>query len=214
MLASTSLVHLAFARVRSLVPPDPPLEDADLVLRPSVESDAGAIRKLYSEPDVRRWMGWDAELPDEADALANIERAAQSWNEGSWAVFRIVDAATDRVVGGANLHMLEHQTAEVSYFLRASARGRGLATRAVRLVTRWAFDELGIERIELRVHPENDASRRVAERAGFTREGVERASRAWPDGRRFDSIVFSLLASDPPSGDRDAPPEPVRGSQR
>ncbi len=103
MLASTSLVHLAFARVRSLVPPDPPLEDADLVLRPSVESDAGAIRKLYSEPDVRRWMGWDAELPDEADALANIERAAQSWNEGSWAVFRIVDAATDRRAGIACL---------------------------------------------------------------------------------------------------------------
>jgi RimJ/RimL family protein N-acetyltransferase len=67
----------------------------------------------------------------------------------------------------------------------------------VSLVARWAFDDLAIERIELRVHPENAPSRRVAERAGFTREGVERASRAWPDGTRFDSIVYSLLATDP-----------------
>ena len=86
--------------------------------------------------------------------------------------------------------------AEVSYFLRASARGRGLATRAVRLVAGWAFDELEVARIELRVHPENLASLRVADRAGFTREGVERASRAWPDGSRFDSVVYSLLPGD------------------
>jgi len=141
-------------------------------------------------------MGWDGELPDEAEARANLEREAAAWREGSWAVFRIVDAATDQVVGGINLRFGEHEIAEVSYFLSAAVRGRGVATRAVRLVSGWAFDELGIERIELRVHPENPASRRVAERAGFTREGVERGSRAWPDGTRFDSIVFSLLPAD------------------
>jgi RimJ/RimL family protein N-acetyltransferase len=142
-------------------------------------------------------MGWGGEVPDDADARANIERAARSWEEGTWAVFRIVEAATDEVIGGVNLGFDDYDIAEVSYFLRASVRGRGLATRAVRLVARWAFDELAIERIDLRVHPENASSRRVAERAGFTRKGVERASRAWPDGTRFDSIVYSLLRSDP-----------------
>jgi RimJ/RimL family protein N-acetyltransferase len=182
--------------VPSLVPPDPPLRDAELLLRPSTERDAAEIREVYSEPDIRKWMAWDAGPPDEAEARAKIERAAAAWKDGSWAVFRIVNAATDQVVGGVNLRLGEHQTAEVSYFLGASARGRGLATRAVRLVARWAFAELGVERIELRVHPQNMASRRVAERAGFTREGVERASRAWPDGTRFDSIVFSLIRSE------------------
>lgn len=167
-----------------------------MILRPGRETDAEAVRKVYSEADIRRWMGWDGELPDEAEARANLERAAASWREGTWAVFRVVDASTVQVVGGVNLRMAGNETAEVSYFLRASARGRGLATRAVRLVTRWAFDELGIERIELRAHPDNDASIRVAERAGFTREGIERASRAWPDGTRFDSILFSLLPGD------------------
>ena len=142
-------------------------------------------------------MGWDDQLPDDAEAQANIDRAARAWQEGTWAVFRIADSATDEVIGGINLRLGDHDLAEISYFLRTSVRGRGLATRAVRLVARWAFDELAIERIELRVHPENASSRRVAERAGFTREGVERASRAWPDGSRFDSIVYSLLRSDP-----------------
>jgi RimJ/RimL family protein N-acetyltransferase len=174
----------------------PQLRDDDLLLRPGRESDSEAVRAVYSEPDIRRWMGWDDRPPDEAEARANIERAAQAWDERAWAVFRIVDTAADEVVGGVNLRLGDHAVAEVSYFLRASARGRGFATRAVRLATRWAFDELGIERIELRVHPDNTASRRVAERAGFAREGVERASRAWPDGTRFDSVVYSLLPSD------------------
>jgi RimJ/RimL family protein N-acetyltransferase len=168
-----------------------------MILRPSTDRDVASIRSVYSEPDIRYWMSWDGDdLPDEAEARANIERSATAWREGTWAAFRIVEAATDDVVGGVNLRFEDFQVAEVSYFLRASARGRGLATRAVRLVSRWAFDELGIERIELRAHPDNDASRRVAERARFTREGVERASRAWPDGTRFDSIVYSLLPGD------------------
>jgi len=177
-------------------PPDPPLRDGDLLVRPGKPTDAPAIREVYSEPDIRRWMGWDGEPPDEAEARANLERAAASWRDGTWAAFRIVDAATDQVVGGVSLRLAGFETAEVSYFLRASARGRGFATRAVRLVAGWAFQELGLERIELRAHPDNEASIRVAERAGFTREGVERGSRAWPDGTRFDSILFSLLLDD------------------
>ena len=184
--------------MQPLVPPDPPLGDAEMVLRSiGGERDVAAIRAVYSEPDIRYWMGWDGEdVPGDAEARANIERAADAWREATWAVFRIVDASTNEVVGGVNLRFGDFEIAEVSYFLSASVRGRGLATRAVRLVSRWAFDELGVERIELRAHPDNDASRRVAERAGFAREGVERASRAWPDGTRFDSILFSLLPGD------------------
>jgi RimJ/RimL family protein N-acetyltransferase len=183
------------------LPPVPPiLRDGELVLRSASAADVEAIRKLYSEPDVRRWMGWDDELPDAAEARRNIERAALAWEEGTWAVFRVALLPRDEVVGGANLRLDVHETAEISYFLRRSARGRGLATRAVRLLSAWAFEQLGIERLELRTHLENEASQKVAERAGFRREGVERASRAWPDGTRFDSVVYSLLPGDHPRG--------------
>jgi len=178
------------------VPPDPPLPDGELLLRPSRDSDTHAIRAVYSEGDIRSWMGWAGELPDEAEAQANIARAARAWEEGTWAVFLIVEAATDEVIGGVNLRFGDYDIAEISYFLSAPNRGHGFATRAVRLVVQWAFDELGIERIELRVHPANTASCRVAERAGFIREGIERSSRSWPDGSRFDSTVYSLLPSD------------------
>lgn len=168
-----------------------------MILRPSTHQDVEAIRAVYSEHDIRHWMGWDGEPPpNEAEALANIERAAAAWRDGSWAVFRIAERATDQVVGGVNLRFADNQIAEISYFLRESARGRGMATRAVQLVARWAFDDLGIQRIELRAHPANEASRRVAERAGFSFEGIERASRSWPDGTRFDSLVFSLIPGD------------------
>lgn len=179
-----------------LAPPDPPLRDGELLLRPSTPADAPAIREVYSERDIRHWMCWDDELPDDGEALANIERAARAWEEGAWAVFRLTLLPQDEVVGGANLLFHDRDIAEASYFVRRSARGHGLATRAVRLLAGWAFTELGIERLELRIHPDNEASLRVAERAGFTREGVERASGRWPDGSRFDLVVFSLLPGD------------------
>jgi Acetyltransferase (GNAT) domain len=83
--------------VRSLVPPDPPLGDHGVRLRPSRAGDAPAIRAVYSEPDIRKWMGWSDEPPDDAEAQANVDRAEQGWRDGTWAVFRIVDAATDEV---------------------------------------------------------------------------------------------------------------------
>jgi RimJ/RimL family protein N-acetyltransferase len=183
------------------LPPVPPtLCDGELVLRAATTADVEAIRQVYSEPDVRHWMGWDGELPDSAEVRSNIARADLAWREGAWAVFRVAVLPRDEVVGGAMLRFDAHEIAEVAYFLRRSARGRGLATRAVRLLSAWAFAELGIERLELRTHLENEASQRVAERAGFRREGVERASRAWPDGTRFESVVYSLLPEDRPRG--------------
>lgn len=171
--------------------PDPPLGDGVVLLRPPVPDDAPALRPIRSEPDTRKWMLWDGEPPpNHADNLANIERAAQSWAGGAWAVF-VIEVAGE-VVGGANLGFYDHEIAEVSYFLARSARGRGYATRAVRLLARWAFEENGIQRLELRADAENHASLRLAERVGFTREGVERASRARPDGTRLDSVLFSL----------------------
>jgi [ribosomal protein S5]-alanine N-acetyltransferase len=77
----------------------------------------------------------------------------------------------------------------------AAARGRGLATTALRLVSRWAVRELGIARVHLTAHVDNPASQRVAERAGFRREGV---LRAWEEirGERVDLVMFSLVGSD------------------
>jgi len=68
----------------------------------------------------------------------------------------------------------------------------GAATVAVQLVACWAFDELGVQRLELTTAPENVASQRVAERAGFTREGVLRGAQ-FRASRWHDVVVWSVL---------------------
>ena len=78
--------------------------------------------------------------------------------------------------------------AGVGYWLVPAARGRGVATRAVRLLARWAFDSLGVVRLELTCGPDNVASQRVAERCGFTREGLMRAHLPFKGGRR-DTVL-------------------------
>lgn len=162
------------------------------MLRPPEPADADALLPIRSEEDTRRWMLWDDEpTPDHAEILANIERARQSWADGTWAVFMIT--VDGEIVGGANLGFYDHDIAETSYYLAQAARGKGYATRAVRLLARWAFEQNGIERLELRANPQNDASLGLADRVGFTREGIQRASRRATDGSRFDTVVFSLL---------------------
>jgi RimJ/RimL family protein N-acetyltransferase len=170
------------------------LTDGELTLRRAVPGDAADVAEVYNEVDVRRWMLWEPEHVDEAEALANIARSEESWADGSWAPFRVV--VDGHVVGGVNLHFLEYATAELSYFLRASARGRGLATRAVLLATDYGFRERGTQRVFARVDVANVASQAVVQRAGFAFEGVERRSAAYPEGRRFDSRVYAMLPAD------------------
>jgi RimJ/RimL family protein N-acetyltransferase len=132
-----------------------------------------------------------------ADAGAFIERAALAWAEGIAATFVISNAPDGAGLGTIGLHRAAGDTglAEVGYWLARAARGRGAATTAVQLVSRWAFAVVGIDRLSLQTAPENVASQRVAERAGFTREGLLRAWMPTPDGRRH-SVMFSLLATD------------------
>jgi RimJ/RimL family protein N-acetyltransferase len=113
----------------------------------------------------------------QSDARAFIEHAGQGWAEGTGAAFVIADAATGDGWGTIGLHLYpaDAELAEVGYWLRREAWGHGAATTAVRLVAGWAFGELRIGRLNLQTAPENLASQRVAERAGFTREGLLRA---------------------------------------
>lgn len=84
---------------------------------------------------------------------------------------------------------------QIGYWMKREARGRGVATRALRLVSEWGFEELRLARLQLITEPENLASQRVAEKAGFQREGLLRAF-AEIKGRRPDFYIYSLLPGD------------------
>ena len=85
--------------------------------------------------------------------------------------------------------------AEVGYWVAKEARGRGVATRALILVAGWVFENSEVGRFQLRADTENVASRRVAEKAGFVREGVMRAALVLK-GERRDVVMYSLVRED------------------
>jgi len=176
-----------------LVPPDPPLRDGDIQLRTWRIDDADAVLRACQDPEIPRWIP----LPQpylRHHAEDFVTGRFGDWADGA-APFAIVDAATDRLLGAITLHPREGSHASVGYWLAPEARGRGVMTRAVRLVSRWAFEVLPIARLQLYTLVGNEQSGAVARRAGFTREGI---LRRWDDedGIARDVVMFSLIRED------------------
>ncbi|HXV33512.1 MAG TPA: GNAT family protein [Gaiellaceae bacterium] len=161
------------------------LEDDVIVLRPLEEDDAPALAAaIRHDPDIDRWTSIPFPYTEELarEFIATTEESA----------FAVLDPASGELLGGIGVRMRSARKAEVGYWIKASARGRGIATRALVLVARFAFAELGAARVQLTAEPDNVASQRVAEKAGFTREGVLRSFLELK-GRRRDAVMFSLL---------------------
>jgi RimJ/RimL family protein N-acetyltransferase len=169
-----------------VVAPDPPLAADGVVLRVTDDGDAAWIGRAWDDPDIARFI---VETPSPF---------AQRWASGLEAELVIADAWSGEPLGVVSLRVAERdpRLAAVGYWLLAEARGRGAATVAVQLVARWAFDVLGVRRLELTTARDNVASQRVAERAGFTREGVLRGLVATENDGRRDDVMFSLLPAD------------------
>ena len=155
-----------------------------VVLRVPDDGDASWITEACNDPDIAQFI---VGMPP-----------PRRWASSTDAEFVIADAAHAEPLGVVSLRIAERDPglAAVGYWLRPEARGRGAATVAVRLIALWAFNELGVQRLELTTAPENVASQRVAERAGFSREGVLRGLVATKDNGRRDSVMFSLLPAD------------------
>jgi RimJ/RimL family protein N-acetyltransferase len=177
------------------------LSDAVVVLRPWIPGDASFLNMASQDPAIQRYNG---PPPDSlADATSVIERIERSWHafeahgDPNGVAFTIVDAASGEPVGMCGLDdWSSTDVAQFGYWLAADARGRGLATRAVTLMTTWLF-ELGAARVFLTIQSENAASAAVARRAGFTREGTLRAHGVW-QGQRQDVDVFAVLPDEWP----------------
>jgi RimJ/RimL family protein N-acetyltransferase len=134
----------------------------------------------------------------EAHVLRRFAGQEEARLRGEELNLAVVDASViERVWGGTSVYDvdLDEARAAVGYWLAPDARGRGVATRTVRLLARWAFDHLAVARLELTCAPDNVAPQRVAERCGFVREGVLRSHLRFKGGRR-DTMVFSLLSGE------------------
>jgi len=176
------------------LPDQPTLTDGEITLRPFGESHIGA--HVDGEDDeMRLWFGQPG--PSTYDDMRQVvDRWGREREAGTRFTFVIEHDGV--YVGGVEARPRGDVTS-LSWWLFAGQRGRGYATRAVRLLTTYAIEHLGARRVQAEVDPRNTASLRVATRAGLRREGVQRVEPGMVD--RPDAtgmVILGRLVSDPP----------------
>jgi RimJ/RimL family protein N-acetyltransferase len=158
------------------------------VLRAFREDDFGASLELEQDEVAARWI---PELPA-ADGVGVVEFYEECRREGGLLHLVIADRRSDAYLGEMMLAPGEHRVGEVGCCLAPAGRGRGIATEALLLLTDWSLSALGLVRVQAFIAPENTAALRLAERAGFEREGLLRSY--WEHGdARIDAVVLSRI---------------------
>jgi RimJ/RimL family protein N-acetyltransferase len=174
---------------------------ASLSLRPPDDRDLDALVAACRDPETARWTT----VPDPygpANARHFVHgRAPSAWAGGIGAVWVLADAE-DRYCGSMELRLYEWDPSigNVGYLVAPWARGRGYATAGLRAMSRWGFDVLRLRRIEWWAAVGNDASRRVAEKAGYALEGIVRGR--YRRGAPYDAWTGALVVGDRPSAKR------------
>lgn len=158
-------------------------------LRPIEGRDAASFARHASDREI--WLNLRDRFPHPytlADAEAYV---ALLEGQSPTTAFGIV--VDELAVGSVSLEVgtdVERRTAEIGYWLGREFWGRGVATDAVRLATRYAFDRLGMHRVFAVPYARNAASQRVLEKAGYAREGLMRRS-AVKDGEVLDQWLYA-----------------------
>jgi RimJ/RimL family protein N-acetyltransferase/nitrite reductase/ring-hydroxylating ferredoxin subunit len=178
-------------------PPNPPLSDGVVLLRPLRAEDAPSITAACQDPAIARWIPLIPVPYEEADARRFILMTLQAWADGTGHEFAIADPGTNEWLGSVGIHVgANPRRFAVGYLVAPQHRRRGLATRALRLAAGWAFENLAVERLALWTLPGNVASQGVAEKAGFRYEGLVRNWEADRDEKPVDAIMFAMTPED------------------
>ena len=154
-----------------------------------------AVRE--SLDSLRPFLPWAHAAYSMEDARSWVESRPQAWEDADEYSFIIYSLADDRILGGMGINQLDvlNGRGNIGYWVRTSAQGRGVATEGTRLLTGFGFEQLGLSRLEIVMLTTNDASRRVAEKAGAKFEGVQR-NRLRADGQPRDACMYSLIPGD------------------
>jgi RimJ/RimL family protein N-acetyltransferase len=174
-------------------PPDT-ITDGVVVLRQLREGDRAVVLSTMDDPLVREWLNMPTRPGNhDFDSLMRLVREGRETGERY--DYTVTEPDVDVPLGSVIASRRHRDNYEIAYLAGPAGRGRGLMTRAVGLLCDAMFAQ-GAGRLELRTHPGNLPSQRLASRCGFQREGTERKS-IWLHGHRVDAIVWSLLPDDP-----------------
>ncbi len=178
---------------------DVELIEGPFLIRTYRPEDVNALFEAARESiaEVGRWLPWCHENYSIEETQHFINSRGPLSQGDEWYSFGIFEQDGGGFVGGVGINFINrvHQLANLGYWVRTSAAGRGVATIATRAVARFGFDQLSLQRIEIVAAVDNIPSQRVAEKAGAIREGVLR-KRLLIGGKSIDAVMFSLVPDD------------------
>lgn len=163
------------------------------IIRPVTPHDAPGILAAFQAHDDMQRQGTVSNMESARNYISSItaDRNAAFVTEMDSTVAALVGINVDD----------ENRSGWVFYWAHPDFRGRGTTTTLVQHACDWAFDDAGLERLELGYRVNNPASAAVARKAGFVKEGLERA-KFLVNGERVDAVMCSRLKSDPPPAKR------------
>jgi ribosomal-protein-serine acetyltransferase len=175
------------------------IKDGIILMRPFHVRDAEetypAVRESLT--DLKPWMSWAHDAYSLQDAKEFIRVTRARWEEGTLYAFVITDAKSGSVLGGCSLSHIHpvYHLCNLGYWVRSSRRGEGIAVRATKLAARYAFEKIGLIRVEIVMAVNNKPSWRVAEKAGAHYEGILH-NRMVVGREIYDAHMYSLIPQD------------------
>lgn len=168
-----------------------------LQIRAPLWGDGTAINEaiMESAEDLRRWLPFAKNIPSVGESEAFVRKARLNFQERSDLVLFLFNKGTGSFVGSSGLHRIDWEARrfEIGYWIRSSCSGKGLMTEAVNAITDYAIRELEANRIEIRVDYKNTRSQRVAERTGFSLEGIHRNWKRDDSGELMDLMMYAKV---------------------
>jgi len=173
------------------------LLDGDILLRPFRLTDSNQLHCAVQESlkELNPWMSWATDHYTEMTAREYITITRGRWDEHTFYAFAITRG--DEILGACTLSSIHpiYHFCNLGYWVRTTCHGQGIAGRAARLVARFAFEQLGLIRVEIVIALDNQASIRVAEKIGAHAEGTL-LNRMVVGKSIYDAKMYSLLPSD------------------
>jgi RimJ/RimL family protein N-acetyltransferase len=169
-----------------------------LLIRPPRLGDGAAVNVAIRESfnELQPWMSWAREIPSVEQSEIFARESAARFARREELPLLLFERSSGELLGASGLHRIDWSVPafEVGYWCRTSCTGRGYISEAVRGICKMAFTSLSARRFEVRMDDTNERSWRIAERLGFTLEGILRQDTRAPSGELRDTRVYSILA--------------------
>lgn len=172
-------------------------ESERLLIRAPMKGDGTAVSEAVAESvqELAPWMPWASPVQTPEEAEVSVRRSKLEFEARRDLRLMLLERKTGRFVGGSGLHRIDWNARkfEIGYWVRSSCAGQGYISEAVQAITEFAVRELAANRIEIRCDARNKRSAQVAQRNGFTLEGILRGEKRDTDGSLRDTMIFAKV---------------------